>query len=85
MTRSTKEPARWPAIIPARLAGLLQRSMPRWLLAEKPAEIAKAAPRIDTEESTGERRPETLPWWTSHHPALSFRSRRADPSENENY
>ena len=85
MTLSTKEPARWPAIIPARLAGLLQRSMPRWLLTGKPAEIAKAAPRIDADESTGGRRAETLPWWTSHHPALSFSGRRADPSEKENF
>ena len=82
MTITTKEPARWPAIIPARLAGLLQRSMPRWRLADKPAAIAKAAQRIDADESTGERRPETLPWWTAHHPALSFRGRRADPPEN---
>jgi hypothetical protein len=84
MTLSTKEPARWPAIIPARLAGLLQRSMPRWLLTDKPAEIAKAALRIDADESTGERRPETLPWWASHHPALSFRGRHSDESGNEN-
>ena len=84
MTISMKEPARWPAIIPARLAGLLQRSMPRWLLADKPAEIAKAAPRIDADESAGERRPETLPWWASHHPALSFRGRNTDEPGNGN-
>ena len=83
MTLSAKEPARWPAMIPARLAGLLLRSMPRWLLADKPAAIPKAALRIDADESAGERRPETLPWWTSHHPALSFRGWRADPSDND--
>jgi hypothetical protein len=84
MTLSAKEPASWPAIVPARLAGLLQRSMPRWLLTDRPAAIANAALRIDADESTGARRPETLPWWTSHHPALSFRGRRADESGNKN-
>ncbi len=84
MTLSTKEPARWPAIIPARLADLLQRSMPRWLLADKPAAIAKAAPQIDSHEPAGGRRPDTLPWWASHHPAVSFRGRRSDESGNEN-
>ncbi|MFM9844184.1 MAG: hypothetical protein ACKVOI_14560 [Dongiaceae bacterium] len=82
MTIITKEPARWPAIMPARLADLLQRSMPRWLLTEKLAETAKAALRIGADESTGERRPGTLPWWASHHPALSFRARRADRPDN---
>jgi len=82
MTITTRETARWPAIIPARLAGLLQRSMLRWRFADKRVAIVKAAPRINADESTGERRPETLPWWTAHHPALSFHGRRTDPPGN---
>ena len=76
MTISTKEPARWPVIIPAQLAGLLQRSMPRWLSTDKLAEIQKVAPRTDADESTGGRCLEKLPWWAVHHPALSFRGTR---------
>jgi hypothetical protein len=83
MTITTRETTRWPAIIPARLAALLQRSMPRWLLTDKPAAILEAAPRIDADESTGKRRPETLPWWTAHHPALSFRGQRSGESGSE--
>ena len=83
MTITTKEPVRWPAIIPARLFGLLQRSMPRWQRADKPAAIMEAVPRIDADKSFRERRPETLPWWASHHPALSFRGQRAEPPDKD--
>jgi hypothetical protein len=88
MTISTREPARLPAIMSARLADLLRRALPRWLLAGKPAVAAQAAQEADADASNVEHSgagnsDAALPWWTNHHPALSFRHGRAGPSDRE--
>ena len=75
---TTEQPAP-RAIIPARLAELLQRAV-SWRFGAGVATEKRATAQDALEADTGVQRRGELPWWVAHHPAVSFR----DPRREEN-
>jgi hypothetical protein len=68
---TTEQPIPRP-IIPARLAELLQQAM-SWRFGTGVAAAKQATAQDALEADTGEQQRGELPWWVTHHPAVSFR------------
>jgi len=73
---TTEQPIPRP-IIPARLAELLQRAM-SWRFGAGVATAKRATAQDALEADTAEQRRGELPWWVTHHPAVSFRGSRTE-------
>jgi hypothetical protein len=68
-------------IIPARLGELLQRAM-SWRFGAGVATLKQVTAQEALEADTAERGLAELPWWVTHHPAVSFRSSREEPDRD---